>query len=113
LAAFRSSDQTAIFVAMNHYFTPKLSTTLSFNYVIAQYQNLNPLFVSAFRKLSQKTGVEEDSWRVVLTAEYNFNLWSSAFITYTYEDLTSGFDNAVTLRSFNRSTVNAGFGLAY
>ncbi len=113
LAAYRSSQQLATFLALSHDLTAKCSVSLAFNYIISTYGNFNPVFLNGFNPQPRQVG--EDSWQVNLIARYAFTPWMGLTMEYTYQDLASGFDNRAlnSFRSFDRMHGDVGIHLLY
>jgi hypothetical protein len=114
VASYRDSVDASFFVSVSHDFTPKLTATLSYNYVIASYESLNPIDRNPF-DLTQTSSVEEDTMQLYLTATYTLNNWAGLIAEYTYQDVASGFDNRITgvQRSFDRMHGDIGLRLSY
>jgi hypothetical protein len=104
-SAFRSTDTQTTFAQMSYRVTRKLQASASGFYSYSEYQNPNPAFFAPGRPIPKN----ENSFSVNLSLAYIFNLWSSASVNYTYQEVNSDFSG----NSFTQNRIGVGISIHY
>jgi hypothetical protein len=104
-SAFRSTDTETFFAQANYRITQKLQASASGFYSYSTYQNPNPLYFAPGAPIPKS----ENSFSVNLSLAYMFNVWSSATLNYSHQEVNSDFSGG----SFTQNRVGVGVSLHY
>ena len=104
-AGYRTSETLATYMQVSQAITPKLSSSLTLNYVYNVYANPDPTIAATTTLTEPATR----AWIVTMGLSYGFTRWLSADLTYTFNLNGSDLPGS----SYHRNRIGAGMRFTY